>query len=77
MQKLDETSKTQNVNFDKSECVFNVITKKVLNPKLAEEFLAHETIEKELLENFIKRKIRRRKIYMGPYYEQETPHVWK
>ena len=46
MQKLDETVKTQNVNFDESECIFNVITKKVLNPKLAEEFLAHETIGK-------------------------------
>ena len=51
MQKLDENFKTQNVNFDESECVFNVIAKKVLNPKLAEEFLAHETIGKELLEN--------------------------
>ena len=46
VQKLDETFKTQNLNFDESEYVFNVITKKVLNPKLAEEFLAHETIEK-------------------------------
>ena len=54
VQKLDETFKTQNVNFDKSECAFHVLTKKVLNPKLAEEFLAHETNGKELLENFIK-----------------------
>ena len=49
MQKLDETFKTQNVKFDESECAFDVVKKKVLNPKLAEEFLAHETTGKELL----------------------------
>ena len=54
VQKLDETFKTQNVKFDESECVFDVVTKKILNPKLAEEFLAHETTGNELLENFIK-----------------------
>ena len=36
-------------SFDESECVLDVVTKKVLNPKLAEEFLAHETTGKELL----------------------------
>ena len=54
VQKLDETFKTQNVKFDESECAFDVVTKKILNPKLAEEFLAHETTGNELLENFIK-----------------------
>ena len=48
MKKLDKNFKTQNVNFDESACVFNVITKKFLIPKLAQEFLAHETIGKEL-----------------------------
>ena len=56
VQKLDETFKAQNLNFDESECVFDVVTKKILNPKLAEEFLAHETTGKELLENFMKEK---------------------
>ena len=36
-------------SFDESECVLDVVTKKVLNPKLTEEFLAHETTGKELL----------------------------
>ena len=54
MQKLDEPFKTHNANFDESDSVFNDVTKKLLHPKLAEEFLTHETIGKELLENFIK-----------------------
>ena len=79
MQKLDETFKTQNVNFDKSECVFNVITKKDLNPKLAEEFLAHQTIGKELLENFIKERFKGEKSIWDPLTKRKlpTPHVWK
>ena len=52
-QKLNETFETQNVHFDESECVFDVVTKKVLNSKLAEEFLAHETTGNKLLKNFI------------------------
>ena len=40
VQKLDETFETQNVNFDEFKCVFNVVTKKALNPNSAEEFLA-------------------------------------
>ena len=73
MQKLDETFKTQNVNFDESECVFNVITKKVLNPKLAEEFLAHETIGKELLENFTKERFEGEKSIWGPITKRKLP----
>ena len=56
VQKVDETFKSQNVSFDESKCVFNVVAKKVLNPKLAEEFLAHETIGKVLFQNFIKKR---------------------
>ena len=56
MQKLDEPFKTHNANFDESDSVFNDVTKKLLHPKLAEEFLTHETIGKELLENFIKER---------------------
>ena len=56
VQKRDEIFKTQNLNFGESECVFDAVTKKVLNLKLAEEFLSHETIGKKLLENFIKER---------------------
>ena len=56
VQKLDEPFKTHNANFDESDSVFNDVTKKLLHPKLAEEFLTHETIGKELLENFIKER---------------------
>ena len=73
VQKLDETFKTQNVNFDESECVFNVITKKVLNPKLAEEFPAHETIGKELLENFTKERFEGEKSIWGPITKRKLP----
>ena len=73
VQKLDETFKTQNLYFDESEYVFNVITKKVLNPKLAEEFLAHETIEKELLENFIKERFKGKKSIWDPIAKRKLP----
>ena len=49
VQKRDEIFKTQNLNFGESECVFDAVTKKVLNLKLAEEFLSHETIGKNFL----------------------------
>ena len=73
VQKLDETFKTQNVTFDESECVFNVFTKKVLNPKLAEEVLAHETIGKELLENFTKERFEGEKSIWGPITKRKLP----
>ena len=73
VQKLDETFKTQNANFDESECVFNVFTKKVLNPKLAEEVLAHETIGKELLENFTKERFEGEKSIWGPITKRKLP----
>ena len=73
VQKLDETFKIQNVNFDNSECVFNVITKKFLNPKLAEKFLAHETIGKELLENFTKKRFEGEKSIWGPITKRKLP----
>ena len=71
VQELDETFKTQNVNFDESECVFNVITKKVLNRKLA-EFLAHETIRKEL-ENFTKERFEGEKSIWDPITKRKLP----
>ena len=52
--------------------VFNVITKKVLNPKLAEEFLAHETTGKELFENFIKERLEGEKSIWGPITKKQT-----
>ena len=73
MQKLDETFKTHNVNFDESECVFDVVTKKVLNPKLAEEFLAHETAGKELLENIIKERFEGEKSIWDPITKSKLP----
>ena len=73
VQKLDETFKTQDVNFDESECVFDVITKKVLTPKLAEEFLGHETIGKELLENFTKERFEGEKSIWGPITKRKLP----
>ena len=72
VQKLDETFKAQNLNFDESECVFDVVTKKILNPKLAEEFLAHETTGKELLENFIKERFDREKSIWEPITKKQT-----
>ena len=66
MQKLDETFKPQNVNFGKSQCVFDVLTKKVLNPKLAEEFLAHETTGKRLFQNLIKERFEGEKSIWEP-----------
>ena len=73
LQKLDETFKTHNVNFDESECVFDVVTKKVLNPKLAEEFLAHETNGKELLENFINERFEGEKSIWEPITKSKLP----
>ena len=73
MQKLDETFKTQNVNSDESEFVFNVITKKVLNPKLAKEFLALETIGKELLGNFTKERFEEEKSIWDPITKRKLP----
>ena len=73
MQKLDETFKAQNLNFDESECVFDVVTKKILNPKLAEEFLAHETTGKELLENFMKEKFEGEKSIWDPITKSKLP----
>ena len=72
VQKLDETFKTQNVNFDESKCVFNVIAKKVLNRKLA-EFLAHETIRKKLLENFTKERLEGEKSIWDPITKRKLP----
>ena len=73
LQKLDETFKTHNVNFDEYECVFDVVTKKVLNPKLAEEFLAHETNGKELLENFINERFEEEKSIWEPITKSKLP----
>ena len=73
VQKLDETFKAQNLNFDESECVFDVVTKKILNPKLAEEFLAHETTGKELLENFMKEKFEEEKSIWDPITKSKLP----
>ena len=53
--------------------VFNVITKKVLNPKLAEEFPAHETIGKELLENFTKERFEEEKSIRDPITKRKLP----
>ena len=53
--------------------VFNVITKKVLNPKLAEEFLAHETIGKELLEYFTKERFEEEKSIRDPITKRKLP----
>ena len=72
LQKLGETFKPQNVNFDESECVFDLVIKKVLNPKLAEEFLAHETTGKELFENFIKERLEGEKSIWGPITKKQT-----
>ena len=72
LQKLGETFKPQNVNFDESECVFDLVIKKVLNPKLAEEFLAHETTGKELLENFIKERFEGEKSIWEPITKKQT-----
>ena len=73
VQKLDETFETQNVNFDEFKCVFNVVTKKVLNPNSAEEFLAEEATEKELLENFIKERFEGEKSICDPITKRELP----
>ena len=73
VQKVDETFKTQNVSFDESECVFNVAAKKVLNPKLAEEFLAHETIGKVLCQNFIKKRFQGEKSIWDPITKWKLP----
>ena len=62
-----------NVNFDESECVFDLVTKKVLNPKLAEEFLAHETTGKELLENFTKERFEKEKSIWDPITKSKLP----
>ena len=73
VQKLGEIFKTQNVNFDESECVFDAVTKKVLNLKLAEEFLSHETTGKELLENFIKERFEGEKSIWHPITKSKLP----
>ena len=73
MQKLDKTLKAHSINFDESKCVFNVFTKKVLNPKLAEEFLAYETIGIELLEIFIKERFEGEKLIWDPIMKRKLP----
>ena len=73
MQKLDKTFKAHSINFDESKCVFNVFTKKVLNPKLAEEFLAYETIGIELLEIFIKERFEGEKLIWDPITKRKLP----
>ena len=73
MQKLDKTLKAHSINFDESKCVFNVFTKKVLIPKLAEEFLAYETIGIELLEIFIKERFEGEKLIWDPITKRKLP----
>ena len=75
MQKLDETFKAQSLNFGESERVFDVATKKILNPKLAEEYLAHETTGKELLENFMKERLEGEKSIWDPITKSKLPTV--
>ena len=75
LQKLGETFKPQNVNFDKSECVFDLVIKKVLNPKLADEFLAHETTGKELFENFIKERLEGKNRYGDLLPKSKLPRL--
>ena len=61
------------MSFDESECAFNVVAKKVLNPKLAEEFLAHETIGKVLFQNFIKKRFEGEKPIWDPITKWKLP----
>ena len=63
----------QNVSFDESECVFHVATKKLLNPKLAEEFLSHETTGNELLEHFLKETFEEEKLIWNPITKSKLP----
>ena len=47
--KLGVVLRDHNTNFDELTCVYNTVTKKVLEPSLAEQFLAHILKKKQTL----------------------------
>ena len=42
VKKIDCVFEMHSTNFDDSECLYNTITQKVLDPKLADQFLSHK-----------------------------------
>ena len=51
--KLEAVFSDHNINFKSTDSVFNVITKKVLDPNLAKVFLDCEAIGETLYNNFV------------------------
>ena len=51
--KLEAVFPDHNINFKSTDSVFNVITKKVLDPNLANVFLDCEAIGEALYNNFV------------------------
>ena len=55
--KLSTVFHAHSTNFDETECVYNTVTKKVLDFKFAEPFLAHEEEGDKLLQKYIRERL--------------------
>ena len=55
--KLEAVFSGHNINFKSTDSVFNVITKKVLDPNLAKAFLDCEAIGEALYNNFVDERL--------------------
>ena len=56
LKKLGAVFRQHSVNFDESSCLFNVLTKKVMEPSLAQRFLSHDEEGEQLLDQFIENR---------------------
>ena len=73
MDKLLTVFKSHDTNFDDSDNVYNILTKRILPKQYCDEFLQHEEIGKKRFNEFIKERFERETSIWSPVTKTKLP----